>query len=513
MTRGIVYFVGAGPGDPTLITVRGRRLLGLADTVVYDHLVHPRLLQTTRPDAERIDVGAAAPRTLDQEAISLLLAEKAREGRTVVRLKWGDPFVFDDGGKEALFLHEHGIHFEVVPGIPAAVGVPSYAGVPLTYPGGADTVTFVRGYEDEQNKLPRVDWTSLAKLGGTIVCYVSPRQLPNIFKALITHGCPPETSAAVIVDGTLPSQQTRQGTMADLAASPDLADERRPAILVIGAVAAFREHLRWFDDRPLFGKRIVVTRAREQAGELVDALEELGADVILTSSIRIVAAEDQEAVDRVCAQAGTFDWIVFASANAVEHFMRRLMAGPRDVRELKDVKLCAVGPATADRLASYSLKVDLIPAEYQAEGVADAIRAHGDIARTRILLPRGDVGRELLADQLREGGADVVEVVAYRTIADVREAAGDRDVYRMLLDKQIDAVTFTSPSTVRNFVRLIGEEPAADLLRTTVVASIGPVTAEAAQRFGIDTTVMPANYTARDLVRALVDHFSAERSV
>jgi uroporphyrinogen III methyltransferase/synthase len=411
-----------------------------------------------------------------------------------------------------LFLHEHGIRFEVVPGVPAGIGVPSYAGIPLTYPGGADTLTFVRGYEDEQHTLPKVDWTSLANLRGTLVCYASARQLPNILRALLTHGCPPDISAAVTVDGTLPSQHTRAGTVGELARATDLADDRRPAILVVGAVAGFRDHLRWFDARPLFGRRIVVTRAREQAGELVEMLEELGAEVILTSSIRILPAEDQEAVDRACAQAGTFDWIVFASANAVDHFMRRLLAGPRDVRELKGVKLCAVGPSTAERVAAYGLKVDVVPPEYQSEAVADAIRARGDLAGARILLPRAEEGREVLADQLRASGADVVEVVTYRTVANAREPAGDRDVYRMLLDRQIDAVTFTSPSTVRAFVQLIGEEPAADLLRTTAVASIGPVTAEAAGRLNISTTVMPSSYTVRDMVRSLVDYFAMRGS-
>src|SRR5438034_2149742 len=499
-----VSIVGAGPGDPTLISVRGRRYLESADVVVYDHRVHARLLRLARPDAEKIDVGPAAPRPLDQEAISILLAEKAREHKSVVRLKWGDPFVFDSGGKEALFLHEQGVPFEVVPGIPAAIGATAYAGVPVTYPEAGDVLTLVRGNESESDAPPRVDWKRMAGVEGTIVCYAGARQISAIAQALLSHGRPPGESAALIYRGTTPAQRTVEGTLEEIAG---MATNGDAALLVIGAVVGLRQHLRWFDDRPLFGRRIVVTRSREQAAELIDLLEEQGAEAIQAPTIRIAPAEDPEALDRACADAPRYDWIVFTSANGVDYFMRRLLA-IGDIRDLKGVRICTIGPSTAERVTRYGMRVELTPDEYRAEAVVEALRGTEDLRGRRVLLPRADIARGLLADELRSAGADVTEVAAYRTLLGNAERDSDRDVYRMLLDRQIDAVTFTSASTVNNFARIFGEDQAADLLRTTVVASIGPVTAEAAQQLGIETTVMPSRYTIADLVDALVEHFA-----
>ena len=504
-----VFIVGAGPGDPGLITVRGLRRLEAADVVVYDHRIHARLLRSARADAEKIDVGPAAARPLDQDAISLLLVEKAREGKSVVRLKWGDPFVFDSGGKEAIFLHEQQVPFEVVPGVPATIGVPAYAGIPITYPGAGDVVTMVRGHEAETDDPPHVEWERLAGLDGTLVCYAGAQQVGAIAGALIANGRSPEEPAALIYDGTTPAQQTIVTTIGEVTA---MARPGEAAMLVVGRVTGLREHLRWFDDRPLFGRRIVVTRSREQAPELVDMLEERGADAIQTPTIRIGPPEDVDAVDRACADAGAYDWLVFTSANAVDFFFTRLLQRG-DIRDLKGVRLCAVGPSTAQRISRYGLRADLVPDESRAEGVFEALKAAGPLKGTRLLLPRADIAREVLPDQLRDAGADVSEVIAYRTIVAGGERDADHDIYRMLLDRQIDAVTFTSASTVRNFARMLGEEQAADLLNTTVVAAIGPVTAEAAQQLGIQVTVVPKKYTIPDLVDALVEHFSATPAV
>jgi len=502
-----VYLVGAGPGDPSLISVRGMRRLATADVVVHDHLVHPRLLRSAPPDAERIDVGAAAPQPLEQEAICLLLAEKAREGRNVVRLKWGDPFFFDSGGKEALFLHEQGIPFEVVPGIPAPIAAPTYAGVPITYPGAGDTLTFIRGHEDGSNLPPRIDWASLARLEGTIVCYAGARQLSGIINSLLDNGRPPDDGATIVQDGTLPRQRTMHGTLEEIGRQLDAEALRSPGMLIVGRVSQLRDHLRWFDSRPLFGRRIIVTRAREQAGDLVEQLEELGAEAIEAPSIRIeaVSKSKDDALEAACREASSYDWIVFTSVNGVEHFMRCLMDGPGDVRSLKGPKLCAVGPATAERLGRYGLKVDLMPAEFHAEAVADALRTTGSIEGARVLLPKADIAREVLAEELRKAGAQVTEVAAYRTVPESGSRDTDPDIYKMLLERQIDIVTFTSASSVRHFVKLIGEEQATDLLAGTMVASIGPVTAEAAQQMGIETKIMPKEYTVPALVQAIVE--------
>jgi uroporphyrinogen III methyltransferase/synthase len=510
----MVYLIGAGPGDPGLITVRGMQCLRTADVVLYDHLVNTRLLRHARPDAEKIDVGLAAPQGLEQEAICILLAEKAREGKTIARLKWGDPFVFDSGGTEGLFLHEHGIRFEVVPGIPVCIAAPAYAGVPITYSGGGDTITLIRGYEDE-GKAERdieVDWHSVAALDGTLVCYAGPQQLPQIVHALISHGRSPDEPAAVINYGTLPTQETIDGTLGELAGRMQKDPPRLAAVLIVGRVAALRAHLRWYDERPLFGKRVLVTRPRGQAAELVDDLESMGAEVIEAPMLRIEPPEDYGPLDDACANAGSFDWIVFSSTNAVDAFMHRLLQGASDVRALGGVRLCCVGATTADHLAEHGLKADLVPSEYRAEVLVQALSQAGPLSGVRVLLPHADIAREVIATELRKHGADVTEVVAYRTVATDAEREGDPDVYRMLLERKLDVVTFTSPSAVRNLVSILGAEPAADLLRTTTVASIGPVTAEAATQCGIQTSVMPEKYTVAALVNAIVRYVESSRA-
>jgi uroporphyrinogen III methyltransferase/synthase len=508
MRRPAVFVIGAGPGDPGLITVRGRECLRAADVVIHDHLIPAPLLQQADPRAELIDVGGAAPQPMAQEAISYLLAEKAREGKLVARLKWGDPFVFDRGGEEALFLHAQGIPFEVVPGVPAGIGVPAYAGVPVTYPGGGDTITLVRGYEDESRTVPDIDWASLARLDGTVVCYAGAQQLPRILEAMLANGWPAEEAAVAIYSGTLPTQETLEGTVASLLNTVREQPRREPAILVVGRVAAFREHLRWFDAKPLFGKRVLVTRPRDQAGDLVDRLTELGAEVVLAPMIRIDPPADPEPLQQAAANAEQFDWVVFTSVNAVEAFMIALMDGTRDVRALKGLRICAVGPATAARLAAYSLKVDLVPAEFRAEAVAAALIAHAPVAGARVLLPRADIGREVIAEALGAAGAIVTEVVAYRTVPADEQAGSGPDVYGLLLQGRIDVVTFTSASAVKNFSNLYGADQAADLLRKTVVATIGPATGAAAAQVGIDVSVQPSSYTVPALVDAIAAHFA-----
>jgi uroporphyrinogen III methyltransferase/synthase len=510
----MVFLIGAGPGDPGLITVRGLQCLMVADVVLYDHLVNPRLLRHARPDAEKIDVGVAAPQTSDQDAICYLLAEKAREGKTVARLKWGDPFVFDTGGAEGLFLHEQGIRFEVVPGVPVCIAAPSYCGVPTTYSGGGDTITLIRGYEDGKAQRDiNVDWTSLSRLDGTLICYAGPQQIPKIVSHLISHGRPPDEPAAVVYDGTLPTQESLVGSLAEVGERTKRSTDRRPGVLIVGRVVALREHLRWFDSRPLFGKRVLVTRPRDQSAELVERLEAMGAEAIEAPMIRIEPPDNFEALDAACARADTFDWIVFSSINGVDAFIGRLLLSPFDLRALGHAKLCGVGSATAERLARHGLKLDVMPSEYRAEALIHALTQTGDLAGKKILLPHADVGREVIADELRKQGAQVVEVVAYRTVATDPEREGQPDVYRMLLEGRIDVVTFTSPSAVRNMVSVLGAEPAVDLLRKTIVAAIGPVTAEAATRSGIETSVVPDKYTVPALVAAIVKYIETENGL
>ncbi len=504
-----VYLIGAGPGDPSLISVRGQQYLSSADVVVYDRLVDQRLLQSVRADAELIDVGAAAPQPMEQDAISILLADKAREGKTVARLKWGDPFIFDSGGKEALLLHQHGVPFEVVPGIPPTIGSPCYAGVPLTYPEAGDAILIIRGHEAETNTPPDVDWKRVAPLACTVVSYAGGAQLEVIIDELLSHGRSPDEQAALILRGTLPTQRTVEGTLKEIQVVVHNAERRGSGVLVVGPVVGFREYLRWFDRRPLFGKRILVTRPEDQAADLADPLRGLGADTVEVPTIRIVPPEDYAPLDEACERIAGFDWVVFTSVNGVEHFMGRLNQGTRDIRELKGVRVCAVGPATAERLAGYGLRVDLIPTEHRAEGVVAAMRHAEDLTDRRILMPRADLARPILRDELRAAGARVQDVVAYRTVLAGHDKDGEPDVYRMLLEQEIDVITFTSASAVRNLVKILGAEPAVDLLNTAVVAVIGPVTAKEAHDLGIVTTIMPSTYTIPALVEAIAAHFAS----
>ncbi len=333
-----VYLIGAGPGAPDLISLRGYRCLQRADVVIFDHLVHPDLLEAAPAHAERIDVGGAAPEPGDQDAICYLLAEKAREGKTVARLKWGDPFLFDQGGEEALFLHEQGVSYEVVPGIPHAIGATAYAGIPITYPGGGDTVTFVRGHEDEGREKAKIDWTALATLDGTIVSYAGPQQLPKMLTALIEHGRSPDEPAAIIRQGTLSSQKTVTGTLGSLL--EQLKDEPIGAgLLVVGKVVNFRDHLRWFDSRPLFGRRALVMHSNEQPDDLAELLSVQGAEVVLDSDAHVDVY--RQLLDR------RIDLVTFTSASAVLNFAANF--GADQASDLLAHTIVAVqGSAAAD---------------------------------------------------------------------------------------------------------------------------------------------------------------------
>jgi uroporphyrinogen III methyltransferase / synthase len=507
--RPMVHFIGAGPGDPGLLTLRGARALSRADVVVYDRLVHAAVLRHARPDAERIDVGRAAPQETDRDAIAYLLLEKVREGKRVVRVKWGDAFVFDDGGEEALFLHEHGVPFEVVPGVPAAIGVPPYAGVAVTYRGAGDTLTLVRGHEDASGKLPRVDWSSLASLDGTIVCYAGPRQIPAVLTALRGHGRPEDEPVALIFNGTLPEQQTITGTLGSLAQA-SLPLDARPAIVVVGRVAGLREHLRWFDTRPLFGRRIVVTRPREQARELVELFEDQGAHVVLAPTVRISPVDDGEPLDQACAQIASFTWVVLPALAGAEIFLRHLRASQQDVRSLKGVGLCAIGQSSAERFAAVGLRVDAAIDEFRPEIVLEALDARGGLAGARVLIVRAEGARDTLAAELRKAGAEVVDVPAYRIERVLPGDPGEPDLFKMLLERQIDVVTFASPSTVKEFVDNHGAEAVADVLRTTLVACVGPVTAQTAQALGLTPAIVPSEYSMSGMVAAVVRHFRGD---
>jgi uroporphyrinogen III methyltransferase/synthase len=386
------------------------------------------------------------------------------------------------------------------------VATTAYAGIPLTYPGGPDALVLLRGHEAETDAPPELDWDALARLDAAIACYTTGRVAAVILRELPAHGMPPERASALIRGGTLPSQETSAGTIAELADRLAASSRPDPGLLVVGEVASLRKHVRWFDARPLFGRRIVVTRSREQARELCELIENLGARAIEAPTFALVAPDDPEAVDRAAASANTYAWIIFESANAVDRFMASLTRGPRDVRALGSASLCAIGPSTAGRLGAYALKPDVVIPEFRAEGIGETLAGIREIDGRRVLLVRPDHLRDVMANDLAAHGATVTDLVAYRTAPESPDTPRAQELYRQLLDGTVDAVTFTSPTGVRRFVDLFGQEQAADLLNTTVVASIGPVTAASAAELGITTTVMPDTYTVEGLVAALVAH-------
>jgi uroporphyrinogen III methyltransferase/synthase len=482
-----VYLVGAGPGDPELITVKGRRILQQADAVLYDHLASSALLSLAPPHAELLYVGKKkSAHQFSQDEICAMLIERARRGLTVVRLKGGDPFIFGRGGEEAEALAEAGIPFEIVPGVTTPLGLAAYTGVPLTHRQHTSAVTFVTGHAVEA-----IDW---AKTGHaeTLVIFMGLTTFPEIARQLIAHGRSPETPAMAVRWATRPDQQTLAGTLATLPGM--LAGMKPPATIIVGEVVRLREKLDWFEHLPLFGKRIVVTRAREQADALGSRLGALGAGVIALPTIEIRPPADSAPLDHAIASLDTYDWLIFTSANGVRFFLDRLDAGANDLRHLR-AKICAIGPATRAAVEALHLKVDLMGREYVAESLLEAFAAQ-DMAGRRVLLPRAAVARDLVPAGLTRRGAHVDVVEAYRTVAPEHLAEQAREA----LACRPDCLTFTSSSTVRNLVQAAG----ADALRGIPVASIGPVTTQTARELGVEVATQAKVFTVEGLVAAIL---------
>ena len=484
---GKVYLIGAGPGDPELITVKGRRLLQQADVILYDHLASTALLDLAPPSAERIYVGKKkSAHSFAQEEICAMLIERAQRGGTVVRLKGGDPFLFGRGGEEAEALADAGIPFEVVPGVTTPLGIAAYTGVPLTHRYHTSAVTFVTGHAVES-----IDWDKVGH-SETLVVFMGLTNFPAIASELIARGRSAETPAMAVRWATRPDQQTITGTLATLPAL--VAGMKPPATIVIGEVVRLREKLDWFERLPLFGKRIAVTRAREQSGALATRLSALGAAVLELPTIEIRPPADPAPLDRALAALSTYDWLIFTSANGVRFFIDRLDAGPADLRQLH-AKICAIGPATRDALQALHLKVDLMPSEYVAEGLLTAFEPH-DLSGKRVLLPRAAVARDLVPVELARRGAHIDVVEAYCTLPPDHLAEAARE----LLAQRPSCLTFTSSSTVQNLVAAVG----AEALRGIPAVSIGPITTRTAQSLGVEITAQAKVFTVEGLVDAVL---------
>jgi uroporphyrinogen III methyltransferase/synthase len=503
---GIVYLVGAGPGDPALLTLRGKECLERADVVLYDYLANPVLLEFAPAGAERIYVGRRGRgHYQDQGEINRLLIEKARAGKIVVRLKGGDPFVFGRGGEEAEAVAGAGVPFEVVPGVTSAVAVPAYAGIPVTHRTLASTVTFVTGHEDPSKETEALEWPRLATAHGTLVFLMGVKNLPAIVANLRREGKPADTPAAVIRWGTKAGQRTVIGTLETIVGKAAEAQVEPPSVVVIGEVVRLRDQLNWFETKPLFGRRVLVTRAREQAGELSRLLIEQGAEPVECPTIRIMPPESWRELDQAITDLSRYQWLVFTSVNGVKPFMDRLQRKGLDGRALAGLQLCCIGPRTAEALAAYGLRADLVPSEYQAEGLIEAMKAAGVKGR-RVLIPRAAVAREVLPEQLRELGADVRVVTAYRTVSPEIEAGRLKD---LLKQQALHVLTFASSSTVRNFCGLFNSrEEMQRLTGGAVVACIGPITAKTALEEGLAVAITAAENTIPALVEAIVQYYS-----
>lgn len=500
--KGKVYLIGAGPGDPGLLSIKAMECLQIADAVVYDRLADPRILAYAKPTAEMVYVGkASAKHTMKQPDINKLLVKLASEGKIVARLKGGDPFVFGRGGEEALELLEAKLPFEFVPGITSAIAVAEYAGIPVTHRNVAASFAVITGHENPEKKASSINWSGLATAVDTLVFLMGIENLNNITKQLIAHGRSADTPAAVIRWGTKPEQKTLITTIGKAAADVAAANLKPPAIFIVGNVVKLRAQLNWFEKKPLFGKTIVVTRARAQASALTKRLETDGARVIEVPAIKIVPPASFTPLDKAIDEMTNYKWLIFTSVNGVLAFYDRLLKSGKDLRALAQLKIAAIGSETAAALKSRGICADIVPSAYKAEALIAAMTPHitpGD----NVLIVRAKVAREILPEALRNMGAAVNVVPAYETVTDCPNLA---ILTQALKNSEIDLVTFTSSSTVTNLLDALGND--APLLKNVKTAAIGPITAATCQKRGLTTDIVAADFTISGLINAINNYY------
>lgn len=502
-----VFLIGAGPGDPGLLTLRGRDAIAAAHVIIYDALANEELLRHARSDAEKIYVGkVAGDHALPQDEINALLIAKARENKIVARLKGGDPYIFGRGGEEAEELAKAGIDFEEIPGISSTIAAPAYAGIPLTHRDMSSSVTIITGHENPDKAQSAHNWPALAASASTLVFVMGMKNLPHIAQNLIQAGMDPATPAALVYRGTTAQQRSLTAPLGQLPAAAREASFSNPSVIIVGKVTQLHDRLNWFEKQPLFGRSVVVTRAREQASSLVRELTALGADVIECPTITIQPLEDYTALDQAIENLAQYHWLIFTSVNGVRHFWLRLEKAGKDSRAIAACRVAAIGPATARTLRKRGIQPDFIPERYIAEGVLEGLLARegGQITGKRFLLPRAAQAREVLPEELRKAGARVDVIPAYITVP---TAQRKEDMLERLKAGTLDCITFASSSTVTNFLQLI---PAATLQAhpATRLAAIGPVTAKTLKQHGLPCHIMPESYTIPALVRALQNHFA-----
>ena len=499
---GKVYLVGAGPGDAGLLTLRGAELLQRADVVVYDSLVNRELLALA-PEAAEIIFGGKRPRdrAIPQEELNQLLAEKAKAGKTVVRLKGGDPYIFGRGGEEAARLHRDGVPFEVVPGISSIIAAPSYAGIPLTHREHCSSFTVITGHEDPDKDESALDWKRVAREPGTKVLLMGVERIGKIAAALEANGLPADTPAAMVRWGTMGRQQTITATLGTLAAKVAKADFKAPAVTVIGTVSTLRDTLNWYENRPLFGQRVVVTRNRREAGKLSGQIRELGAEVLEIPTIKILPPTRNEPLIEAITGIGSYDWIIFTSANGVEHFFDYFFKAFRDVRDLGSVRFAAVGPATAKKLREFHLNIDLMPKTYTAAATAKAMLAAQNVENISVLLARAESANPELPRLLEDKGAIVDDIAFYKTEPETADRNGAADDFE---ENSADWITFASSSAVRNFDARFGLAKRCADNPKLKLASIGPETTKALKELGLKPTAKAKEHTIDGLAAALL---------
>lgn len=499
INKGKVYLIGAGPGDPGLLTLKGKECLERAEVVLYDALVDPGILDFARPQAKRIFVGKRGGKeSIRQSQLNRMLVSLAKSGKSVARLKGGDPFIFGRGGEEAEFLVMHRVAFEVVPGVTSAIAAPAYAGIPLTHRRHNSSVTFVTGHTDGEGKGLPVEWGKISPRS-TLVVLMGVENLGKIVEELLHRSWDPQTPAALVRRGTTAEQETLVSTLSEIVEKAHREGLAPPAVLVVGNVVSLRGKLRWFDTQPLFGKAILITRAREQASEFAQKLMACGARVLQFPTIRILPPKDFRPLDRALSKLSRYDWLIFTSQNGVESFASRLRK--LGMKPAGSFKTCAVGSKTADRLASAGLRVDKIAKEYRAESILPEL---GSVGGRRILIPSARVARDILPKELIHRGARVDVVDAYETLKDGR---GLSSVKKLLLKGEMDVITFTASSTVRNFMSFFSSRQRRRIFKRAFAACIGPVTAETLKSFGVRPKIIAKEYTVDGLVQALVEHY------
>jgi len=507
MNKGIVYLVGAGPGDPGLITVRGLQCLKKSDVVVYDRLASPRLLQHARPGAEMVYVGKLPDRhTMKQEQINQLLVDLALQGKTVTRLKGGDPTIFGRVGEEAELLYDNGVEFEIVPGITSAISVPAYAGIPVTHRELASSLSIVTGHESPDKLDRSIHWDKVTNATGTLIFLMGVAKIGYIAEQLIRHGRPPETPVALVRWGTRPEQRTLTGTLQNIEQRVKEAGFEPPAVIVVGEVVLQRDKLAWYERKPLFGMRIMVTRARAQASELAEKIEELGGEPCEFPVIDIREPQNPDMLQSIkdaLEQAESFHWLMFTSVNGVDYFFRHMRSMKVDIRRFHRAKVVAVGPRTAEALAEHGLIAEELPAQFHAESLLEQLEQRL-VPGTRALLPRGDLARELLPEELKKRGVEPVELDVYETV--MAEGQGDIAL-EWLREGGIHMITFTSSSTVTNLLELLrlkGVEAPKELLAAIPLASIGPITSRTMEQAGLSVAVEAEQSTLDGLLDAIV---------